>query len=175
LVPDAFDFADRELVFAVLGFLAADFVALPFPGRIDFTTRFAAGTATGTAFAAAFSPRAVCRAARLTTGINGSFSALFPTTAPTTPPTAAPTGPPTAPRTAPAAAPVADFDMGGRSMFLLDLERRARNLDFFLINFGPLAFGAGVRLKPAPILIRVSLRVWRFFEILSYLHYASSG
>jgi len=39
-----------------------------------------------------------------------------------TPPTAAPTGPPTAPRTAPAAAPVADFDIGGRSLFLFDLD-----------------------------------------------------
>ena len=159
-MTDGFDFADRELVFAVLDFLAADFVDLPFPRRIDFTTRFAAGIATRAAFAAAFTPRAVCRAACLTTGINGSLSALFPTTAPTTPPTAAPTGPPTAPRTAPAAAPVADFDMGGRSMFLL--ERDARDLDFFVINFGLLVFGAEVRLNPAPILIRASLRIWGF-------------
>ena len=174
-MTDGFDFADRELVFALLDFLAPDFVALPFPARIDFPTRFAAGIATRAAFAAAFTPRAVCRAARLTIGINGSLSALFPTTAPTTPPTAAPTGPPTAPRTAPAAAPVADFDMGGRSMFLFNLERGATDLDFFVINFGRLVFGAEVRLNPAPRLIRASLRVWRFFEILSHLHYASSG
>jgi len=48
--------------------------------------------------------------------------------------------------------------------------RGARDLDFFVINFGRLVFGAEVRLNPAPRLICASLRVWGFFEILSHLH-----
>ena len=62
-MTDDFDFADRELAFAVLDFLAAAFVVLPFPGRIDFTIRFAAGIATRAAFAAAFAFSATSRSA----------------------------------------------------------------------------------------------------------------
>ena len=73
-MTDGFDFADRELVFAALDFLAPDFVVWAFPGRIDFTTRFAAGSATRAAFAAAFTPRAVCRAAQLAAGVRSRVS-----------------------------------------------------------------------------------------------------
>jgi len=152
-------------------FFAPDFFAperLVFLGRTDLTMRFAAGTATRAVFTAAFIAPAACRALRLTAGIIGlSLSALFPTMAPTTPPRTAPTGPPTAPRTAPVAAPASDFEIGGMSMFLFDLERGARDLDFFVINFGGLVFGCRSAVESCPKIdsrLTSSLEVLKFFR-----------
>ena len=152
-------------------FFAPDFFAperLVFLERTDLTMRFAAGTATWAVFTAAFIAPAACRAVRLTAGIIGlSLSALFPTMAPTTPPRTAPTGPPTAPRTAPVAAPASDFEIGGMSMFFFDLERGARDLDFFVINFGGLVFGCRSAVESCPKIdsrLTSSLEVLKFFR-----------
>ena len=137
------DLVARELVFvrrafAGRDFFAADFFAVgrfAFPGRIDFTTRFATGAAFRAVLATAFAPRTACRATRLTAGIIGfSLSARFPTAAPITPPTTAPTGPPTAPSTAPVAAPAAVFEIGGMSMFSFDPDCDVEDLDSFAIG-----------------------------------------
>jgi len=133
-VAGVFRTGERLLAFVRDDFFAPDFFApeLVFRGRTDLTMRFAAGSATRAVFTTAFIAPAACRAVRLTAGIIGlSLSALFPTIAPTTPPRTAPTGPPTAPRTAPVAAPVSDFEIGGISMFFLDVERWLV-LDLFL-------------------------------------------
>ena len=134
----------RELVFARRALAGRDLVApdffaagrVAFPGRTDFTSRLAAGTAARAVFATTLTPLAVCRAKRLTAGIIGlSLSARSPMTAPITPPTTAPTGPPTAPRTAPVAAPAAGFEIRGISMLSFDLDFEAEDLDLFAIRF----------------------------------------
>jgi hypothetical protein len=138
------DLVARELVFARRALAGRDLVApdffaagrVAFPGRTDFTSRLAAGTAARAVFATTLTPLAVCRAKRLTAGIIGlSLSARSPMTAPITPPTTAPTGPPTAPRTAPVAAPAAGFEIRGISMLSFDLDFEAEDLDSFAIRF----------------------------------------
>ena len=133
------DFVFARDAFAGRDFFAPDFFAVArvaFPGRIDFTMRFAAGAAARAVFATTLAPWTACRATRLTAGIIGlSLSARFPTAAPITPPTTAPTGPPTAPITAPVAAPAAVFEIGGISMFSFDPDCDAEDFDLFAIGF----------------------------------------
>jgi hypothetical protein len=144
-----FDFVARPLVFegrafAVRDFFGWDFFApgrAGFPGRVDLSARFAAGTAARTLFTATLACPAACCAVRLTLGMTGSpLDAALPSAAPITPPATAPTGPPTAPKIAPVAAPAAVFGIGGISIFSLepdcevDWDSSALDSDFFAVD-----------------------------------------